>query len=615
VSERPVERRALRFLDRQRMPQAGCCRVKQRGTSMGIQHRVPAIAVFIALVPQAVPVAKAQEIELDGKALTFAQIIRVAAQDAPVKIADSAMVGMDQSFKVLIAAAEKGIAIYGLNYGVGENKDRPVIPAKLTSKDCDASRQFNRNNLLATSAGTGPEAPEAVVRAAMLIRLNTMLVGRTGAQPRVAELYKEFLNQKIHPVLPTAASVGEADIIILAHIGLAMMGQGDVIAADATGNRKRMSAADALKLKNITPLVPFAKDSLAIMSSNAYAAAVTVLTSDDADRLLKLWLRVFALSLEALNGNVSPFLPPVASASEIDSTRAWVADNVSKWLKGSFLWALDDAPLDKRRALQDPFSFRTAGHVFAAAFDANWRLSAYLGEWIYSSDDNPAVIVGIQPDDGATEQVKAYYVGPVDVTNPCDPKDQKPVKVSGAVIPTGNFAPHRWVLPLQATSVALSHVSRAAAARITRLGAPEFTKLTRFLTNPDNNAMLGYSAIQKTYAGLDAEIQALSEPVSTNAVPNAGDIEDLVTNSLLAAERLQHIVDDLYEIVAIELMHAAQGIDVRRRLTKKSLPLGAGSGNLFNDFRRSVPFLDRDRELTKDIATARSYVRMLATKF
>jgi histidine ammonia-lyase len=162
-------------------------------------------------------------------------------------------------------------------------------------------------------------------------------------------------------------------------------------------------------------------------------------------------------------------------------------------------------------------------------------------------------------------------------------------------------------VPLEASSIALSHVSRAAAARITRLGAPEFTKLTRFLT-PDEKTTLAYSAIQKTYAALDAEIQALSGPVSTNTVPLAGDIEDTATNSVLAANRLQHIVDNLYAIVAIELMHAAQAINLRL-LAKPSLPLGAGTYTLFKDFRGAVAFLDHDRELTKDIAKATSFVR------
>jgi len=563
---------------------------------MGAQHRFPAFGVFIAVLLWALPgAAQDNAILLDGKSLTISQVIQVAVRNAPVTIAPSAMEQMRQSFNVLIAAAVKGISIYGVNYGVGQNKDQPIFSGPLTSKDCEPSRQFNIRNLFATSAGAGPEAPETLVRAAMLIRLNTMLVGRTGAQPRVAELYKDFLNNGIHPVLPTRASVGEADITILAHIGLAMMGEGDV-----HYKGRRMPAAQALADAKIDKLEPFGKDSLAIMSSNAYAAAVAVLAQDDLRRLLWVDDQVFALSLEALNGNVSPFLPPVYSA---DRTQVTIAANVLHQLEGSFLWSRDE-----NRALQDPLSYRTASHVLAVAFDENSELGKWLLAQINSSDDNPAVIFGIQPDADAPEQIKAYYVGPVALKNPCG-RENAP-RVSGAVIPTGNFEPLRWVVSLQATGIALSHVSRAAASRITRLGSPEFTKLSRFLT-PDEKTTLAYSAIQKTYAALDAEIQAESGLVSTNTVPLAGDIEDTATNSVLAANRLQHIVDNLYAIVAIELMHAAQAVDLRLR-ANPSLPLGEGTRPLFESFRNSVPFLDRDRELTKDITKATTFVRKAA---
>lgn len=565
---------------------------------MGAQHRFPAFGIFIAVVLQTLPATAAQDnaVQLDGKSLTIAQVIQVAVHNAPVTIAPTAMEQMRQSFNVLIAAAVKGIPIYGVNYGVGQNKDQPIFSGPLTSKDCEPSRQFNVRNLLATSASAGPEAPEAVVRAAMLIRLNTMLVGRTGAQPRIAELYRDFLNKGIDPVLPTSGSVGEADITILAHIGLAMMGEGDV---NYEGHR--MPAAQALADAKIDKLVPFGKDSLAIMSSNAYAAAVAVLAQDDVQGLLYLDDQVFALSLEALNGNVSPLLNPVYSS---DPTQAAIAKDVFYHLRGSFLMSHDE-----KRALQDPLSFRTATHVLAVAFVENKELGRRLVAQINSSDDNPAVIFGIQPDAGAPEQVKAYYVGPVAVKNPCGPESAP--QVSGAVIPTGNFEPLRWVVSLQATSIALSHLSRATAARITRLDAPEFTKLSRFLT-PDEKTTLAYSAIQKTYAVLDAEIQALSGPVSTNTVPLAGDIEDTATNSVLAANRLQHIADNLYTIVAIELMHVAQAVDLRLR-ANPSLPLGAGTRPVFENFRSSVPFLDRDRELTKDITKATIFVRDAAS--
>jgi len=539
--------------------------------------------LFVALLGAtlAAPIRAQDAVELDGQNLTMDQIVSVAAKNAPVQIAPPAIERMSRSLRVLMLAAEKGIPIYGLNHGVGQNKDKTIFNGPLSAEARRASERFNANNLRATSAGAGPDAPEVTVRAAMLIRLNTMLVGHTGAQVQVAELYRDFLNRRIHPVLPTRASVGEADITILAHVGLAMMGEGEVVYQG-----QRMPAKTALDGAGLRPLVPFGKDSLAIMSSNAYAAAVAALALHDADMLLQGATRVFALSLEALNGNVSPFLEPVHAIRPYP-TQGRTAAEIRALLESSYLWNLSD-----KRALQDPLSFRTASHVFAVARDALATVKAGLAVQINSSDDNPAVIAGIRPDSRAPAQVEAYFVDDGGV--------------HGAVIPNANFEPLPWVVPLEALSIALSHVSRASAARITRLGSPEFTKLSRFLS-PDDET-LAFSAIQKAYAALDAEIQSLSAPVSTNPVPLAGDIEDTATNSVDAASRLRRIVEDLYGIVAIELLHAAQGVDLRRR-SDPTLRLGESTAQLHAMIRERIPFLDQDRALTPDILAATRFLR------
>jgi histidine ammonia-lyase len=576
-----------------------------------VHHRFPALGVLVAVLLHALPAtAKDNVVLLDGHNLLFDDVVHVAAADYQVTIAPSALELMQKSYELLLAAEKQKIPIYGLNRGVGLNKDKPV-------GDGEASRQFNLNNLRSASAGVGPEAPEMLVRAAMVIRLNTMLLGRTGARPRVAELYRDFLNKKIHPVLPSRASLGEADILILAHVGLAMTGEGDVIYAKTGSSvRTRMPAQEALADAKIEPLVPFAKDSLAIMSSNAYSAAVAMLAALDVQRLLATAPGVLALSLEGLKGNIAPFLKPVQEVRDYASTQKWAA-RVLDQLKGSFLWECTSntgtavACDDDERPLQDPLSYRTASHVLAAADDALAALFENLMTQINSSDDNPVVIFGIRPDADAHAKVRAYYVE-------CDPEDDPKHdpkycddKPYGAVIPTANFEPLPWVMPLQTTSIALGHVSRAAVARITRLSTPEFTWLTRFLTDPKRPEMLGFSAIHQTFAALDAEIQGLIPPVSTQTLWTVGDIDDTATSSLDAANRLQRIVDNLFWIEGIELLHAAQAIDLRRQ-KNPSLNIGAGSGFYYHGLRSRVPFLDKDRPLTPDIAAATNWLRSSA---
>jgi histidine ammonia-lyase len=574
---------------------------------MRIHHRFPAFAILVAVLLHVLPAsAKDNVVLLDGHNLLFDDVVRVAAGDYRVAIAPPALELMQKSFELVLAAEKQGIPIYGLNRGVGLNKDRPIKDTK------KASEEFNINNLRATSAGVGPDAPEILVRAAMVIRLNTMLLGRTGARPQVAELYSEFLNKKIHPVLPSRASLGEGDIIILAHVGLAMMGEGDVIYAKAGGGvRTRMTAQEALADANIVPLVPFAKDSLAIMSSNAYTAAVAILAALDVQRLLTTAPGVFALSLEGLHGNIAPFLKPAQDVRGYASSQKWAAKILDQ-LEGSFLWECTSktgAPVacdDEERPLQDPLSYRDGSYVLAAADDALTTLLQTLATQINSSDDNPAVILGIRPDADAAVKVRAYYVE-CDSGSDLQGCADKPY---GAVIPTANFDPLPWVVPLQTTSLALGHVSRAAVARITRISQPEFTGLSRFLT-PELDKTLGFSAIHQTFAALDAEIQGLISPVSTQTLWTVVDIDDIATSSLDAANRLQRIVDSVFPIFGIELLHAAQAIDLRRR-EYPSLKIGAGSSYYYQGLRSRVPFLDRDRPLTPDIAAATSWLRSSA---
>jgi histidine ammonia-lyase len=141
--------------------------------------------------------------------------------------------------------------------------------------------KFNANLLRIQATATGPPAPAEVVRAAMAIRLNAMLIGHTGVEPTVVPGFEGFLNQEITPVVPTQGTVGEADIDILSHVGLALMGEGDVYYGGRT-----VPAATALRKAGMTPLVPFGKDALSIFSSNAYSAAIATLAAVDGEHVL-----------------------------------------------------------------------------------------------------------------------------------------------------------------------------------------------------------------------------------------------------------------------------------------------------------------------------------------
>ncbi|WP_445657568.1 HAL/PAL/TAL family ammonia-lyase [Achromobacter sp. NCFB-sbj8-Ac1-l] len=521
-------------------------------------------------------------VTLDGRSLTAAQVVAVARQDCAVTIAPQAAQRAARAYDLLLAYARLDKPVYGLNRGVGLNKDQTIFQGGDISPEVRRlSEQFNRNLLHSHSAAYGNEAPRDVTRAAMLIRLNTALFGGAGMQPAVLDQYAAFLNRDVTPVMLGEGSVGQADITILPQIGLVMMGEGE-----AWRGGRRLGAAQALHEAGLAPVRPFGKDALSMVSSNAYGAAVAVLAAHDARALLAQADAVAALSLEGLDGNLAPLLAPAQSQRPYAGQRA-TAERMLGLLQGSALWKTD-----AQRPLQDPLSFRTVSQAHGAARDMLALLDSQLQVQINSSDDNPTVVLDATPSPGASAYETQYFVtdGPV----------------RGAVLPSAGFDPSAWVLPLQGTAVALSQVAQLSAQRTLRLTDPAFTRLPRFLS-PGNGA-IGYGPIQKTVSALAADVRALSGPVVTDVQAQAGNIEDVGTNAPLTGLRVTGQIAALTRLLAVELMHAAQAVDLRYP-QGPAAALGQGTAILWRDFRRQVPHLAEDRRNDADIIAATAFLR------
>lgn len=521
-------------------------------------------------------------VTLDGKSLTAAQVLAVARQDCAVAIAPAAAQRAARAYDLLLAYARLDKPVYGLNRGVGLNKDQTIFQGGEISPEVRRlSEQFNRNLLHSHCAAYGAEAPRDVTRAAMLIRLNTALFGGSGMQPAVLEQYAAFLNRDVTPVMLGEGSVGQADITILPQIGLVMMGEGE-----AWRGGRRMSAARALSEAGLAPVRPFGKDALSMVSSNAYGAALAVLAAHDARALLAQADAVAALSLEGLDGNLAPLLAP-AQAQRPYAGQRQTAERMLGLLRGSALWRRD-----AQRPLQDPLSFRTVSQVHGAARDLLALLDRQLQLQINSSDDNPTVVLDAAPAADASDYEAQYYVtdGPV----------------RGAVMPSAGFDPSAWALPLQSTAVALSQVAQLSAQRTLRLTDPGFTRLPRFLS-PGNGA-IGYGPIQKTVSSLAADVRALAGPVVTDVQPQAGNIEDVGTNASLTGLRVRGQIVALTRLLAVELMHGAQAVDLRYP-QGPAAALGQGTASLWRDFRKQVPYMAEDRRNDTDVITATAFLR------
>jgi phenylalanine and histidine ammonia-lyase len=513
----------------------------------------------------------AATITLDGTNLTIEDAWKIANNEADVAIAPKAMKLLEDSYKLVLRSAASGQQVYGLTVGVGLNKDQKLFTAdgKLTDAVIKASRAFNYNALRSHSAAVGKMMPTNLARLSMVVRLNTLLTGKSGAQPRVAELYRDFLNKGVTPLIPSEGSIGEADILMASHVGAVMIGEWK---AEVKG--KVVDGKTALKKAGITPLVPEGKDALAILSNNSVAVAYAIEAARNAARVIQLTPTVYGLSLEGLNGNVAPILPQTVGQRPFEGLAQTAAD-MRAALKGSYLWDADNA-----RPLQDPLSFRVTVYGLSEAKRALKDLNEQITVQINSTDDNPATVLNASEEyRKESNQVAKYFV------------DGDGVK--GGIFPSGNFNPLPVALALQ---------------RTIHLSYDQFTGLTRFLSDPDNHGH-AFGAIQKAFMGLHVDNMALAQPVSLYGMPVAGEIEDTFTNILQAAKRLNTIDENLFQIYSLEMLHSAQAIDLRRMLKNKDLKLSTPTEGLYKAYRKIVPYVKNDRIFTEDIKNGAELLR------
>lgn len=485
-----------------------------------------------------------EKLILNGKPLTLEEIYQVAYENRLVEISKEAKKRVRKARQILFDMAAEGKSVYGLNRGVGWNKDKEF--------DEDFFEQYNKNLLNSHCLGIGPYHTDEEVRAILLIRLNKALLGCTGLNLEILEHYTKFLNFRIHPRIPMRSSVGEADITTLSHIGLAFIGEEDVSFNGKIVNSKIAMDQIGLKIAKLGP-----KDGLSIVSSNAQGEAMAAIIIKEVRDLIKISNLIFCMSLEGLNGVVEQLREDVnrlrGIKGQIESARM-----CRNYLEGSYLYKHDD-----RRALQDPLCYRSAHAVNGTLYEVLDYVEKQLLISMNTTDDNPCIVI---------DENSSYVSSNFEVT---------PLAVGIEMIAT-----------------ALSHVSKTSCYRMIKLADPAFTGLTRFLT-PKEVTTIAFGTIQKTYTMLDTQNRGLANPSSMDFYALAGGIEDHASNLPLACYKIIQMLDNIYYILGIEAMHACQAIDLR-----KNVKLGKGTKKAYDIFREYVKFYDKDRNISKDIQKA-----------
>ncbi|WP_369283834.1 histidine ammonia-lyase [Oscillibacter sp. GMB15532] len=466
---------------------------------------------------------------LNGHDLTFEALYAIAYHGCRVEIEPQAYRRLADSRRVMLGLSHEGKPIYGLNRGVGWNKDQTVLEAELEFE--------NQKIVCAHALGFPPYNTDAEVRAMMAIRLNNMLIGASCASDELANMYRDFLNHGIMPRVPQRGSVGEADIVTVTHMGLAFTGQGEV-----SYQGEIMPARKAMEAAGIAPYRLRLKDAHTMMLSNSQGEAMTAILVHEVEDLVKMSDLIFCLDYEGLNGNIESLRADVNALRGLPG-QIECAARCRKYLEGSYLH--EPHP---DRALQDPLTFRGGFTITGTVVDAVNYVKDYLQIQMNSPSDNPCVMPG---------------------------KDE--------VYVNSNFETTTLAVGVEMLTIALGHMARAVNYRMIKMSSPEFTHLTRYLA-PRDGSSHGYAIVQDAFSSLDAENRMLVNPSSVDFFQIEGGIEDHASNLPLAAAKAQRLTDNLRRLVGLEAMYAAQAVDLRG-----DIRLGRCTQAAYDAIREAIP--------------------------
>ena len=486
---------------------------------------------------------------LSGKALSASDVVAVAYGASKVSLAPGAVKAMARTRKVVEAHLKDGEAHYGINTGFGSLSKERIGDADLATLQLNLIRSH--------AAGVGPLLPLHIVRGTMLLLAASLARGLSGVRPIVAETIVQFLNAQITPLVPETGSVGASgDLAPLAHIALALIGEGSV-----HYRGKEVPAAKALAAAKITPLRLQAKEGLALINGTHLMAARGALVCREIDRLLDAALIATAMSIDACRAT-DAFLDQRLYEARNQPGPAFAADRLRTLLENS---QIVKSHVDNDPRVQDPYSLRAAPTVLGSAIWTLMDVRQSIEHELGAVTDNPLVFT-----DG-----------------------QAPSIVSGA-----NFHGMPLAIPLDIIPIAIAHVAGIAERRIYLItGAFEPESNLKPYLAPRPGLESGLMIAQYTAAACCNEIITLCTPASVSNVPTSAGMEDYNSFGPRSAAKAARAVELARNVIAIELLCAAEAIEYHRPL--KSGPLVERAHKAI---RKVVKRLDGDRSPAPDIA-------------
>ncbi len=483
-------------------------------------------------------------IQIDGNSLTLNEIVRVARHFEPAMISPQAVEGIQRSRAILNSIVATDRPVYGINTGFGIFAEKRIRRRK--------SAALSRNLILSHAVGTGAPLAGEIVRAAMLVRANTLAKGHSGVRIEIIQTLLDMLNAQVTPQVPSQGSLGSSgDLLPLSHMALVFTTdefdrEEDSGLAEFQG--ELLSGRSAMQRAGISRIRLGPKEGLAVNNGATFSAAIAALAVEDAQALLNIADTALAMSLEAVLGCRSAFDARLHIARG-HAGQMQVAARVLALTEESDL-------LDAAGRIQDAYSLRCAPQVNGAARDTLGFVRSVIENEVNAATDNPLIF-----DDGD-------------------------------VISGGNFHGEPIGMVMDYLAIALCEVAAISERRIFRLTDGKLNGgLPPMLVDHPGAAGLnsGLMMPQYTAASLVLENQTLATPDSVHSLPTSGEQEDHNANSMTAARHTRQVLENSSHVLAIELYTAARALDLRLRQTPEK-HMGVVTGQVFSKLRARVPY-------------------------
>ncbi|MGB9475444.1 MAG: histidine ammonia-lyase [Candidatus Udaeobacter sp.] len=491
--------------------------------------------------------------ELNGQALALSDIASVSLGGETVKVSDLARPRILASRKVVEEIIKRDAVVYGVTTGFGKLSD-VRIPR-------DALSELQLNLVRSHACGIGQPLSEPEVRAMMLLRGNVLSLGFSGIRPEIIEMICEMLNRRVHPVVPEKGSVGASgDLAPLAHLALTLIGEGEAFL-----DGERMESGEALRRAKLKPAELGAKEGLALLNGTQAMHAVGGLALLRAKRVSRLADVSGAMSLEALKGTPAAFDARLQDARP-QSGQIAAAKHLLTLLEGS---EIRQSHLNDDPRVQDAYSLRCMPQVHGAVRGALSHCEDVLLIESASATDNPLVFAE-----------------------------------SGDVISGGNFHGAPLAFAFDYAAIAIADLMSMSERRTDRLVNPDKSEgLPAFLARRPGLES-GFMIAHVAAAALVNEARVLAHPASVDNITTSGGKEDHVSMGMTSALKLRSIIDLAENLLAIELLAGAEGLEHRRPLKS-----GAGVERAFTIVRKLSRPLTKDRPLANDIARVAEAIR------